>query len=141
MCNPRLGRWSMDGFEREALNRLPLAEAVLQLWGTVASPESLRAIFEVYRGRSYERELKFETIVHLIADALLEHEGSGHKAIRRADDDGELPTSDQAFYGKLGRVPISLSCGFLLAGTQRLAEVIPAAAAVPPPSLAGLRRI
>jgi hypothetical protein len=131
----------MDGFEREVLNRLPLAEAVLQLWGAVANPETLQDIFAAHRGRTFERELSFETIVDLIADALLEHEGSGHKAMRRADDDGELTTSIQAIYGKLARLPISLSCGFLLTGTQRLAEVIPVAAAESPPSLRGLRRI
>src|SRR5947209_8683805 len=141
MCNPWLGSWTMDGFEREALNRLPLAEAVLQLWGAVASPESLQDIYARNRGRTFERELSFETIVHLIADALLEHEGSGHKAMRRAEDDGELTTSIQAIYGKLARLPIALSCGFLLTGTQRLAEVLPITAAKAPASLRELKRI
>jgi Transposase DDE domain len=131
----------MDGFEREALNRLPLAEAVLQLWGAVAHPETLQDIYARNRGRTFERELSFETIVHLIAAALLEHEGSGHKAMRRAEDDGELTTSIQAIYAKLARLPISLSCGFLLTGTQRLTEVLPITAAEAPPSLRELKRI
>src|SRR4051812_35121061 len=98
MCNPWLGRWSMDGFEREALNRLPLAEAVLQLWGAVAAPETLQEIYEAHRGRTYQKEISFEDIVHLIADALLEHGGSGHKAMRRAEDDGRLGVTIQALY-------------------------------------------
>src|SRR3954447_7203411 len=99
----------MDGFAREVLDRLPLAEAVLQLWGYVAAPHSLEATFQNHRGRSYESQLGFTTIVQLVADALLEYEGSGCKAMQHALEDDVLPASIQAVYGKLGRIPVSLS--------------------------------
>src|SRR5437763_12893926 len=58
--SPRL---PMDAFEREALARLPLAEAVLHLWGHVTDPDCLQTIFDTHRGLSYHKELSFETIV------------------------------------------------------------------------------
>src|SRR6201999_3650996 len=96
-------RHLMDAFEREALDRLPLAEDVLHLWGHVTDGACLRAIFDAYRGPSYQKELRFETIVHLIADALLEHRGSGHKAMQHAAEAASLKTSFRAAYGKLAR--------------------------------------
>lgn len=131
----------MDAFERAALDRLPLAEAVLHLWGHVTDPDDLQAIFDAHRGSSYQKELSFETIVHLIADALLEHRGSGHKAMQRAVENSALNASIRAAYGKLGRTPISLSNGFLLEGTRRLGQVIPAVRAPAPESLRGFVRL
>ena len=131
----------MDAFEREALDRLPLAEAVLHLWGHVTDPDCLRAIFDAHRGPSYQKELSFETIVHLIADALLEHQGSGHKAMQHAVEAASLTVSMRAAYGKLGRTPICLSNGFLLEGTRRLGRVIPAVRAAAPESLRGFVRL
>lgn len=131
----------MDGFAREVLDRLPLAEAVMQLWGYVAAPDPLEATFQTHRGRSYENQLSFTTIVQLVADALLEYEGSGCKAMQRALEDDALPVSIQAAYGKLGRIPVSLSTGFFLDGTQRLSEVAHAAKPSAPKSLRGFHRI
>lgn len=116
----------MDAFSREVLRRLPLAEALMRCWQFALDEEALDAIFEQYRGRSYKKELRFATIVHLMADALLEHGGSGHQAILRTAEEAPLPASMKAVYGKLGRIPISLSNGFLKAGTQRLSELLPA---------------
>jgi Transposase DDE domain len=131
----------MNGFEREALDRLPLAEAVLHLWGHVTNPDCLQAIFDTYRGQSYHKELSFATLVQLIADALLEHQGSGHKAMQRAVENLQLEASIRAAYAKLGRIPISLSNGFLLEGTLRLMEVLPAARPLAPSSLRGFIRL
>lgn len=131
----------MDAFERQALARLPLAEAVLHLWGHVTDPDCLQTIFDLNRGQSYHKELSFQTIVHLIADALLEHQGSGHKAMQHAVENSVLNTSIRAAYAKLGRVPISLSNGFLLEGTQRLLPVLPAVRPPAPPSLSGFVRL
>jgi hypothetical protein len=63
--------------------------------------------------------------VQLIADALLEHDGSGHKSFQRADENGELGTTIRAPYGKLARVPLSLSVGFLSDATARMYELYP----------------
>ena len=131
----------MDAFEQEALARLPLAEAVLHLWGHVTDPDGLQAIFDLHRGSSYQKELSFQTIVRLIADALLEHHGSGHKAMQHAVESTALEASIRAVYGKLGRIPISLSNGFLRESTQRLIQVLPAVRPPAPPSLRGMVRL
>jgi hypothetical protein len=63
--------------------------------------------------------------VDLIGEALLEHEGSGRQRFTRAQEQGTLATSREAVYGKLRRVPLSLSLGFLTEGTARLRELLP----------------
>jgi len=126
----------MDAFSREALRRLPLAEALMRCWRFALDEETLEAIFERHRGRSYQKVLSFSTIVHLTADALLEHQGSAHQAIRRSEEG--LPATMEAVYGKLRRMPISLSNGFLWEGTQRLSELLPATRRSPLPK--SLRR-
>lgn len=115
----------MDGFTKEVLDRLPLAEGTLSLLSWVLEPEFLGSVFEEFRGRSYEAELSFPTMVGVIQDALLEHDGSAHQAMIRSD---ELEVSIQAAYGKLRRVPISLSCGFFGCTSDRLREVFPTGA-------------
>jgi len=115
----------MDAFAKEALSRLPLAEAVMRCWQWAMNGPALQGIFDRYRGRSYESVLTFETIVDLTAKALLEHRGSGNQAFERAAEANELDASKEAVYGKLRRIPISLSDGFLQAGTQRIAELLP----------------
>src|SRR5882757_5865905 len=119
------GGKAMDGFTKEALKRLPLAEATLRLFQYALDSETLEEIFQEHRGRSYQRFLSFETIVHLVGDSLLEHQGSGRQAFQRADELKLLPASIEAVYGKLRRLPISLSNGFLLTGSQRLQDLLP----------------
>ena len=114
----------MDGWRRTVARKLPLAEALLQSWCYLTDEDFLQGVFDRYRGRSYIGALSFATIVHLVADALLEHEGSGHRAIRRADERRELDASMEACYGKLRRIPQSLSHGFLAESTQRLRSVL-----------------
>lgn len=112
----------------EALRRLPLADAVLSLWAYVMRPAFLQTVFQKHRGRSFEDVLSFPLMVELMSDALLQHEGSGRQACLRADEDHLLPTCIEAFYGKLRRLPVSLSIGFLEEATQRLRALRPAAA-------------
>jgi len=64
-------------------------------------------------------------MVRLIGDALLEHEASGRQSLLRAKEREELPSSIRAVYGKLGRMPLSLSTGFLVEASTRLAELFP----------------
>jgi hypothetical protein len=124
------------GFAHEALARLPLAQAVLLLWQQVADPAFLQDLFARYRGRCYEKALSFPSLVELIADALLQHDGSARASFERALQDDALPVTIPAAYGKLRRVPIALSCAFVTAGTARLHELLPVRPAVPlPPSL------
>ena len=110
-------------------------------WTVCPSPSCLQAIFDTYRGSSYHKELSFATMVHLIADALIEHQGSGHKAMRQAVEDSRLEAPIRAAYAKLGRIPICLSNSFLLEGTRRLGQVLPAVRPPAPSSLRGFTRL
>ena len=87
------------------LDRLPLADAVLNLSGLRPRPRRPRRIFQAHRGPSFEQVLAFPTFVQLIADALLQHQGSGRQSFQRAEEQGRLPTSVEAAYGKLRRDP------------------------------------
>jgi hypothetical protein len=118
-------------FAREVLSRLPLAEAVLSLWRWVAAPLFLLSVFARHRGAGYEKEVSFGVLVQLIADALLEHQGSGKKSFERGQEQGLLTASVQAVYQKLGRLPLGLSEAWLAESTARLCPLYPEAASLP----------
>jgi hypothetical protein len=130
----------MDGFAKQVCKQLPLAEAVLRLFAFVCQREFLEDVFQRHRGRSYEKVISFALFVQLIADALLEHGGSGHKSFQRAEQVGELEATIRAAYGKLGRVPLSLSMGLLGEATARMRELYPECmiGSVVPESLQGM---
>src|SRR5439155_10576670 len=93
---------SMDAAGMQALwAKMPLAEAVLQVFQFVGNGARLQAIFDRHRGRCYDRLIHFPTLVSLIGEALLEHSGSGHQSFSRAQESGELEASLVAAYGKL----------------------------------------
>jgi hypothetical protein len=96
-------------FAREILTRVPLAEAVLSLWRWVADPLFLLSVFVRHRGAGYEKDISFGVLVQLVADALLEHHGSGRKSFERGCEQGLLTATPQAMYQKLGRMPLGLS--------------------------------
>jgi hypothetical protein len=129
-------------FAREVLTRLPLAEAVLSVWRWVADPLFLLSVFARHCGAGYEKEISFGVLVQLIADALLEHQGSGRKSFARGREQGLLTASAQAVYQKLGRVPLGLSEAWLAESTARVQPIYPSTARLPlPPSLQGLEVI
>jgi hypothetical protein len=130
----------LDAYTRETLHRLPLADAPLSLWAHVLEPTFMVQVFAQYRGRSFEDTLTFARFVDLIGDALLTYEGSGRQSFMRAQEHGTLATSSEAGYGKLRRVPLSLSLGFLTEGTARLRALLPPypVATVLPASVADL---
>jgi len=115
----------LDTYARETLQRLPLADATLSLWAYVLRPTFLAQVFAEHRGRSFEETLTFARFVDLIGDALVEHQGSGRQSFTRAQEQGTLATSSEAVYGKLRRVPLSLSLGFFAEGTARLRALLP----------------
>lgn len=117
-------------FAREILSRLPLAEAVLSLWRWGADPLFLLSVFARHRGQGYEKEISFEVLVQLIADALLEHQGSGRKSFERGREQGRLTASVQAVYQKLGRLPLGLSEAWLAESTARFRPIYPEAGRV-----------
>jgi len=103
----------MDGFTKEVLERLPLADGVLSLLSWVFESDFFGGVFDQFRGRSYESEITFPAMVSLVQDALWEHQGNAHQAIIQTQERDELEVSMQAVYGKLRRIPIGLSLGFL----------------------------
>jgi hypothetical protein len=125
----------MEGFAKEVCKRLPLGEAALRLFDFITRQEFLDDVFERYRGRSYEDVIRFPVFVQLIADALLQHGGSGHRSFEHAVEAQELEATIRAAYGKLARVPISLAVGFFGEATRRLEQVFPAAENPLPKSL------
>ena len=76
-------------FAREVLTRLPLAEAVLWLWRWIVDEQFLHELFRRQRGRGYEQVISFPVLVELIADALLEHRGSGRQSFQRGREQGQ----------------------------------------------------
>src|SRR5262245_23497039 len=118
-------------FAHEVLSRLPLAEAVVSLWRWVADPLFLLSVFAGPRGTGYEKENSVGVVVQLIADALLEHQGSGKKSFERGQEQGVLTASVQAVYQKLGRIPLGLSEAWLAESTARLQPVYAEAAYLP----------
>lgn len=115
----------MDSPNKDLLARMPLAESVMLLWKWVTSPERLEAIWEEHRGRCYEKQISFDVMVHLIADALIKHDGSGRKAFELGIENEELGASLQAAYQKLGRLPIEVSQAFLTKCSSALSEAYP----------------
>ena len=115
----------MDDFAREALRRLPLAEATLRVWEWITNDNFLDKLYQTHRGRSYERVLRFPVMVSLISQALMHYRGSGRRSFEKGREDGVLETSIAAAFGKLRRLPISLSMGFLTDSSARLLELFP----------------
>jgi Transposase DDE domain len=126
---------AMDSAGMHALwAKLPLAEAVTQVLRYVGDDARLQAIFDQERGRCYDDMIRFPDLVALVADALLEHGGSGNQSFSRARETGELKASKVAAYGKLGRLPIPLSQAFLADLSHSLRELFPAQARRQPPA-------
>lgn len=112
-------------YARQTLKRLPRADAVLSLWAHVLDERCLAGIYAQHRGASYEGTLSFSVFVALVADALLQHGGSGRAAFVRARENGDSPVCTEAVYGKLRRIPVSLSIGLLEEATRRLRKIAP----------------
>jgi hypothetical protein len=112
---------------------------VVSVWRWVAAPLFLLSVFVRHRGVGYEKAMSFGVLVQLIAEAVLEHRGSGRKSCERGQEHGLLTVSVQAVYQKLGRVPLGLREAWIAESTARVRPVYPQSAQVPlPPALAGL---
>ena len=124
----------MDGdvFSAAVLEKLPLADSVWRLLHFTMDDSWLEDLWARQRGRCYERDLKFSTLAHLIADALLEHSGSGNQAFERVQEAEVLPVSITSAYDKLGNLPLAVSETLLEEGTQRMNAVLPEIPAVDP---------
>jgi hypothetical protein len=116
------------------LDKLPLADAVWQLWAEALPSSFFDQLFEMHRGRCFERNVSFAAVVSLVREALCVHHGSGHQVLQRAQEQDTLAASIQAMYGKLRRIPIALSEAFLSECTARLRPYQPDRPAVEPPA-------
>src|SRR3954462_2329970 len=121
-----------DVFSATVLEKLPLADSVWRLLYFTMTDDWLEDLWSRKRGRCYEQDLKFSTLAHLIAEALLEHGGSGHQAFERAQDAAILPVSITSAYEKLGNLPLPVSETLLAEGTRRMSGVLPVIPAVDP---------
>jgi hypothetical protein len=121
-----------DVFSAAVLKKLPLGDSVWRLLHFTMDDPWLQDLWTRHRGRCYERDLQFSTLAHLIADALLEHGGSGHQAFERAQDAAILPVSITSAYDKLANLPVLVSETLLAEGTQRMNAVLPDLPAVDP---------
>jgi hypothetical protein len=121
-----------DVFSAAVLEKLPLADSVWRLLHFTMDDLWLEELWTRHRGRCYEQDLKFSTLAHLIADALLEHQGSGNQAFERAQERERLPVSITSAYEKLGNLPLPVSEALLEQGTQRMTAILPERPAVDP---------
>jgi hypothetical protein len=103
--------------------RMPLAEAVLSVWRYVFDETRLQEFWERGRGRCYENVICFPTMVHLVADAILQHEGSGRRRFEKNKEQGTLKASVTAAFKKLGRLPLAVSQELVESGTAALREI------------------
>jgi Transposase DDE domain len=104
---------------------VPLANAVLTAFAYLMQPKMLDDLFDRHRGRSYEDILSFSTFVTLIRDALIVHNGSARQSFQHALEQGTLPTCQEAVYGKLRRIPLSLSLAFMEEVTKLIRDLLP----------------
>lgn len=126
----------------ELVTSMPLAEATLSLLRRISDESVLSNLFEVHRGRGYEREVSFPLLVQMIGDALLQHGGRGYRVFSRAKEEGTLETSLTAVYGKLARLNIGLSMAFLCELSDSLREIFPKGGRrKPPKSLRGVETV
>lgn len=130
----------MNDFDREVLNRLPLAEAVWLTLGHVLEDDFLSELFEQNRKTGWEGGVRFSLLTQLILEALLKYQGSGRQAFEEARKQERIENTNQAIYGKLRRIPMALSQSLLRQATIRLRALLPEGAdAAVPPALAGFR--
>src|SRR3990167_3730132 len=99
------------------IQRVPLAHAVLGLFHYVFESKFLDELFQCCRDRSYTKKIDFSTVVHLLGNAITRY-GTIHQTLQNPVE--PLPASQRAMYGKISRMPLSLSLGLLDEGTQRL---------------------
>jgi len=115
----------VEGFCKDVLARLPLAESTWIVMRHVLDEGLLGKLFEEHRGTGHEEKIPFALLVRLINDALWEHQGSGRQAFQAAREAGQLDATNAAVYGKLRRTPLELSEAFLQQATDRLRQLLP----------------
>src|SRR5271166_6049913 len=108
------------------MDKLPLVDATYLLWQQVFPEETINAFYQAHRERCYEQSFSFGNLVYLLHDAITRHEGRAHPTLVQHAGSEHCPATEQAFYGKLRRMPIPLSEAFLSLGAQALRPWLPA---------------
>jgi hypothetical protein len=116
---------TQDEFSVEAIRRVPVAEGVLSTLAVLFSEERMAALYDRNRGRSYEGDITFHSIVELMYSAVLEHNAVASGAIEAAREAEKLSSTDQAVYGKIRRLRQSLSNALVCETIQPLIEMFP----------------
>jgi hypothetical protein len=113
-------------------DKLPLAEAFWLFLHHVWPVQDLEEFYEQHRGRHYTRQIRFPTVVALLLDAIMKHDGRAYPILQKQNLEGELPATIQAIYAKIRRMPRELSHALLAASTQKLFPLMPTALTAPP---------
>jgi hypothetical protein len=117
-------------FSAAVLAKLPLADAVWRILRFSMAESWLQGVWQQHHGRCYQRFLKFESLVHFVAEALLQHGGSGRQSFERGREDGTLTVAIGSAFEKLGNLPLAVSAALLEEGTARLQALLPADQAI-----------
>jgi hypothetical protein len=102
----------------------------------VLEPSWLDEVFEAYRGRQYERELLFSTVVELVALVALGMQPSVHAAARSRED---IRVSLSALYDKINRTEPALGRAVVRQSALRLMAVVEDLRTAQPPLCPGYR--
>src|SRR3982751_5635177 len=122
-----------DGFTRELVRRSPLAATVLEASDFVFDDALLGTVYEANRGRCYQDVLKFPDFLRLLRDALVRHDGSGHRLYLELEQRDEEPVDESNFYRKLARPPVQVSRGVLRTCAARIGGLMPQGSPSQPP--------
>ncbi|MEZ6140852.1 MAG: IS4 family transposase [Zavarzinella sp.] len=114
-----------NSFASEALSRLPLAEAAFLMLDDIFQNNTLEAIYQSNRGRTYTRILTFSSFFQLLRDSLISPDHSARARLIDASEKGELPTSLKAFYDKLAHMPPEVGAGLLSHSCRAISKLLP----------------
>jgi hypothetical protein len=126
----------MDGFLRQVLAKVPLAEAVLTLASFALAKEPIEEVYEENRGRTYTGILRFPEFVQVLWSCLSLPWKSARAGLLKAETDGTLSVTSRAFYDKLAGIPVDVTLAFFRSCLQRLEAAFPREWEVRPGSLA-----
>lgn len=117
----------MNALHQLLQDRSSITVAVMETLAFVTRPAVLDTLYDAHRGRCYEGELGFPPMMDMLARALIEHGGSGHRQYVLAQRD---PTSQPRpivdssnFYRKLARTPVGVTRALLRECTGELSRL------------------
>jgi hypothetical protein len=115
---------AMDGFHRQVLDKVPLAEATLRVLSFALEDSFLAGLYKEHCGEGYTKVLTFPLITQLVCDALFQNK-SGRSVFEKANQEKILPATVKAAYGKLSRMPVAVSTALLSGCSERLGQLFP----------------